>query len=117
MTEFPETAPLVAMSDQNCFLVTCKDAEGSSSIREKYRAGHLANAEKNWAHFLAAGPIKAPGTEDAVGSMFIVFADTEDDVNALLAEDPYFEHGVYASVEILQLINVMGRFLGGKVWP
>ena len=116
MSEFPEIAPVVAMSEQNCFLVTCKDADGSKAIREKYHADHLANAEKNWSHFLAAGPLKPPGKEETIGSLFIVFADTEEDVNALLAEDPYFQHGVYASVEILQLINVMGRFLGGKIW-
>lgn len=117
MSDWPATPPTVAMIEQNCFLVTCRDKEGVMPIRQKYMAEHLANAEKNWSRFLTAGPLKKPGSDETIGSLFLVFADSAEEARQVVESDPYFEHDIYESVEVLQLINAMGQFIGGKVWP
>lgn len=112
-----DTPPHVPRWPQPCFLVTCKDdLEKSSTLRVIHLAGHLAHVEAHWRRYVTAGPIREPGGERLVGSVFLVLADDLADAQALMAGDPYITCGMYASIEYHVLNLSIGQFIGGKIW-
>jgi len=50
--------PYVPRTEQECFLVTCRDREGSAPLRKEHLAGHLRHVEENWQRYVTAGPVQ-----------------------------------------------------------
>ncbi|MEM8920379.1 MAG: YciI family protein [Pseudomonadota bacterium] len=115
-TDASSAPPLVERHPQPCFLVTCKDAQGKSHLRETHLDGHLSHVETHWRRYVAAGPIRNPGEDALVGSVFLVLADDLEDAKALMEGDPYVTCGLYAQVEYKHLTLSIGQFIGGKIW-
>tara|TARA_R110002020_G_scaffold226974_2_gene437587 strand:- start:121395 stop:121796 length:402 start_codon:yes stop_codon:yes gene_type:complete len=109
----PKTSPRL---EQPCFLVICRDGENSAEPRTRFLKGHLDHVEKNWERYVTAGPVRIPGEEPLVGSVFLVMADTLEDAKALMQGDPYITSGMYETIEFLEFTNSIGRFIGGKIW-
>lgn len=116
MTALPADPPQVPKLVQKCFLVTAEDAAGSAPLRSEHLSGHLHHVEKNWQRYVTAGPIREPGGDALVGSVFLVLADTLEDAKALMNGDPYITCGMYASVTYKEFTNAVGQYLGGKTW-
>ena len=116
MTDLPEHPPVVARLTGKCFLVTCLDGPGSAAPRQTHLAGHLAHVEANWTRYVTAGPVREPGGEALVGSIFLVLADTLDEAQALMNGDPSITCGMYASIDYKEFSNSIGRYIGGKIW-
>ncbi|KCZ92285.1 YciI family protein [Hyphomonas johnsonii] len=78
----------------------CLDKEdGGAALRAQTRPAHLAWAAGLGSTVRMAGPlISADGA--MVGSLFIVEADSLEDVRALSARDPYNQAGVFGRVDI-----------------
>ncbi len=113
----PHDPPQVPCHPQTCFLVTCKDdPERSSTLRGEHLDAHLAHVERHWKRYVTAGPIRAPGGEKLVGSVFLVLADSLEDAQALMDGDPHITCGMYASVAYHELTLSIGQFIGGKIW-
>lgn len=112
----PEHPPLVPRMAETCYLVTCLDRPGSASLRHQHLDGHLEHVERHWTRYVTAGPIREPGGEALVGSVFLVLADTLDDARALMGGDPYITCGMYASIDYKEFTNAIGRFIGGRIW-
>ena len=112
----PAQPPHVSRLEQTCYLVICRDGPGSAEPRKTHLNGHLAHVERNWQKYVTAGPIRTPGGEALIGSVFLVLADTLEEAEALMNGDPYITCGMYASVEYSELTNSIGRFIGGKIW-
>ena len=116
MSNFPETPPHVPRLDQICYLVICRDGSGSAEPRAKHLKGHLDHVEKYWTRYVTAGPIREPGGEALVGSIFLVLADDLDSAKALMEGDPYITCGMYEAITYHEFSNSIGQYIGGKIW-
>ena len=116
MTTTSDAPPCVPRPAQKCYLVTCLDKPGTAKLRSEHLAGHLAHVEKHWQRYLTAGPIRNPGEEPLIGSVFLVFADSLPDCKSLMEGDPYLTCGMYETIKYNELTNSVGQFLGGKIW-
>jgi uncharacterized protein YciI len=96
--------------------VICRDGPGAALLRGEHLDGHLAHVERNWRRYVTAGPIREPGADALVGSVFLVMADSLEDAESLMKGDPYISCGMYHSIEYKELTNSIGLFIGGKIW-
>lgn len=108
--------PQVAKTEKTCFLIICRDGPGSADLRKEHLDGHLRHVEDNWQKYVTAGPIREPGGETLVGSVFLVLADSLEEAKTLMNGDPYITCGMYETIEYKELTNAIGLFLGGKTW-
>lgn len=117
MTEtLPDAPPTVPRHPQTCYLVTCRDDPARSPLRAEHLDGHLRHVERHWTRYVTAGPIREPGGEALVGSVFLVLADSLEDARTLMDGDPYITSGLYASIDYKELTLSIGQFVGGKIW-
>lgn len=93
----------------------CKDGPDGARLRETHLSAHLAWVEPQWRRYAMAGPMRDARNE-MIGSVFMIWGKDEADARAILEGDPYFKHGVYASVESLAITPAVGTWIGGKVW-
>jgi uncharacterized protein YciI len=99
-----------------CFLVLCRDGPQSAEARKAHLGGHLEHVERHWTRYVTAGPIREPGGEALVGSVFLVLAQDLADAKALMEGDPYISCGMYDSIDYKEFSNSIGRYIGGKIW-
>lgn len=116
MSQFPETPPFVPRLEKTCYLVICSDDANSAEPRAVHLRGHLDHVEKYWTRYVTAGPIREPGGDALVGSVFLVLADDLDDAKALMAGDPYIISGMYKTITYNEFSNSVGQYIGGKIW-
>lgn len=112
----PDCPPFVPKMAQGCYLVICTDGPDAASLRITHMVDHFAHIERHWTRFITAGPVRSPGSAAPTGSAFLVLGESLEDVQALLAQDPYISCGMYAGVEYRELTNAAGLFIGGKIW-
>lgn len=115
-TDFPAAPPHVPRLEEKCFLVICRDGPGSAAARKEYLKGHLDHVEAHWTRYVTAGPIREPGGENLVGSIFLVLARDLGDAKALMEGDPYITCGMYESIDYKEFSNSIGQYIGGKIW-
>lgn len=116
MTNLPETPPHVPRLEQTCYLVVCRDGRDTAEPRASRLKGHLDHVEKHWKRYVTAGPIREPGGDALVGSVFLVLADDLEDAKTLMAGDPYITSGMYETITYNELSNSIGQYIGGKIW-
>ncbi len=116
MSQFPQTPPFVPRPEQTCYLVICRDGPDSAEPRGIHLKGHLDHVEKYWTRYVTAGPIRDPGGDALVGSVFLVLADDLEDAKALMAGDPYITSGMYETITYNEFSNSIGQYIGGKIW-
>lgn len=116
MTDLPDIPPYVPRLEQTCFLVICRDGPNSAGPRATHLQGHLDHVEKHWKRYVTAGPIREPGGEALVGSVFLVLADCLAEAEALMNGDPYITSGMYETITYNELSNSVGQYIGGKIW-
>ncbi|MFN7053963.1 YciI family protein [Hyphomonas sp.] len=109
--------PHVPKPEGTCYLVICRDGPGAAEFRALHLDGHLEHVERHWTRYVTAGPLREPGGEALVGSLFLVMGNSLAEVKALMEADPYLSCGMYASVEYKEFTNSIGQFIGGKIWP
>ncbi|MEX1250410.1 MAG: YciI family protein [Hyphomonas sp.] len=112
----PSEPPHVPRLPTPCFLVICRDGPGAGAMRARYLDGHLQHVEANWTRYITAGPVREPGGEALVGSVFLVLADTLDAARRLMQDDPYITCGLYSSIEYKEFTNSIGLYMGGRIW-
>jgi uncharacterized protein YciI len=79
------------------FVIIGWDAPNSKETRPEARPDHLAHW-KDWAEagrIMVAGPMT-----DFAGSLFIVDAESQAEVEAKAAADPYLAKGIFTRVEV-----------------
>lgn len=111
-----DQAPVVQRLKEKCFLVICRDGPDAPSLRERELDGHLHHVEQNWRSYVTAGPIRKPGGERIIGSVFLVLAENLNDVQTLMSGDPYITCGMYQAIEYSEFTNSIGQYIGGKIW-
>lgn len=85
------------------FVIIGRDGPNAKDLRPKLRPDHLAHLSKSD----AAGKLKLAGPmTDGAGSLIVVDAENQEEVQALVAADPYVVGGVFAEVEIHPFLQV-----------
>lgn len=84
------------------FIVLFEDAPGADpDIRKTHMARHLSFLESRSDEIEAAGPLSG-GTGTGPNGLWIVDADTEEDLQRLIREDPFWPTGLRKSFMILK---------------
>lgn len=109
-------APTVDRLESAQFLVITRDAPGSERLRDEHLDGHLEHIERHVDRYIVCGPMLKDGGPALSGSFFVVTADDEAGARALLDGDPYLQCGMYASVDVHQVVAAAGTSLGGVIW-
>lgn len=83
------------------FAIRFTDHPAAFTIRKQYLSPHLAWLAQRRTRVKAAGSLRAKNSDQPVGALWIVEAENEEDARAIFADDPFWVHGLRASVEIL----------------
>jgi uncharacterized protein YciI len=81
------------------------DTTLGADVRRQHMPAHLLFLEKNAARIKAAGPLRAT-SGDPAGGLWVVEADSSDEVDALVKADPFWPTGLRRSVRILNWSQV-----------
>jgi uncharacterized protein YciI len=82
------------------FVLICEDKPDSTDLRLATREAHLAFVGTQADAIRLAGPMLSDDGETMIGSLFIVEADSAEDVARMNAEDPYTQAGLFERVTI-----------------
>ena len=82
------------------FALICEDKPESLELRLANREKHLAYVDTLSERIRLAGPMLSDDGEGMVGSLFIIEADSADEIAAINAEDPYTLAGLFGRVTI-----------------
>jgi len=94
------------------FVAICTDRPDSMAKRLENRPAHLAYLAALGARVKIAGALLAPDRQSTLGSLIIFEGESEDEVAALCAEDPYAVAGLFAGVDIKPWRQAVGAPLG-----
>ncbi len=94
------------------YIVTCVDKPQSLDVRLANRPGHLAYLKGLGAKVKVGGATLADDRQTPVGSMLILEGDSEADIRAILARDPYALAGLFESVSLRPWRQGVGQTLG-----
>lgn len=84
------------------FIILFEDQPGANQdIRKTHMAAHLSFLEASADKISAAGALSKPSGE-AAGGLWLVDAETEDDVERLVHGDPFWPTGLRKSFTILK---------------
>ena len=82
------------------FVLICEDKPDSLALRLANRDKHLAFIGTYADRVSLAGPMLSDDGEGMLGSLFIIEAETTEQVKTMNAEDPYTQAGLFAKVTI-----------------
>ena len=82
------------------YAVQCTDAKGVESIRNQYLAPHKDYLISQAHILVVGGALLAEGTEELVGSLYIVNVANREAAEAFSGGDPFTQAGVFATVTI-----------------
>lgn len=84
------------------YAVLFEDDERHADQRPRHMQAHLAFLRENTKHVLAAGPLFEATERTPAGGMWLLTADTPEQVSALVRADPFWPTGLRKSVRILE---------------
>ena len=93
------------------YIVQFEDNEAFAAERQRHMSDHLAFLDANATRINAAGPLLVPGAGVGAGGLWVVTADSAEDVEALVHADPFWPTGLRKSFRVLQWKQV---FKDGK---
>ncbi len=91
------------------FIATCVDRRQSVEKRKENRPAHLAYLNGLGARVKTGGALLGPDHQTPVGSTIIFEGESEDDILALLAKDPYSVAGLFDSVSVKSWRPAVGQ--------
>jgi len=84
------------------YAVLFEDDDRHADKRPAHMEAHLAFLKQNTKSVLAAGPLADSKDRKPAGGMWLVAADTVEQVDALVKADPFWPTGLRKSVRILE---------------
>ncbi|MBC8721074.1 YciI family protein [Paraburkholderia tuberum] len=84
------------------YCVQFEDNEAIASARAENMKLHLAFLQKNKAAFLQAGPLIDTADGTGAGGLWVVEAETPEQVLGLIKEDPFWPTGLRKSFRIFE---------------
>ncbi len=82
------------------FVATCTDKPNSSALRQETRPRHLAYLNGLGPKLRVGGALLSADGASVLGSMLILEGADEAEIKAMLAQDPYAQAGLFASVDV-----------------
>jgi len=82
------------------FVATCTDKPNSMDLRLSTRPAHLAYLNGLGAKIKAGGALLSSDRQSVVGSLLILEGEDEAAIANMLADDPYAQAGLFASVDV-----------------
>jgi len=83
-----------------CFVVHCLDHHGAVERRLAHYEAHKAYLATAPVETVISGPLLGPDQREMIGSLFVVEAETIEDVEAFNRADPFFAAGVWREIRI-----------------
>lgn len=90
------------------FHIKAHDKVGATQVRLDNRDAHLSWIKTRLDQVKLAGPMLNDETGGMIGSVLIIEAETREDLDVLLSEDPYTKAGLFDTVEISSFKWVIG---------
>ncbi len=90
------------------YMVLFEDDDRHADQRPVHMDAHLAFLKQNAKSVLAAGPLTDSKDRKPAGGMWLVTADTAEQVDALVKADPFWPTGLRKSVRFLEWKQVHG---------
>ena len=84
------------------YTVLFEDDDRHADKRPAHMEAHLAFLKRNAKSVLAAGPLLESKGRKPAGGLWLVTADTAEEVEALVKADPFWPTGLRKSVRILE---------------
>jgi uncharacterized protein len=84
------------------YVVLFEDDTSRAAMRTAHMPDHLMFLERNAGAIQAAGPLIDAGDGAPAGGLWLVDADSAEQVRALYAADPFWPTGLRKSVRVLQ---------------
>jgi uncharacterized protein YciI len=85
------------------FVVHALDRPDALPVRLEHYAAHRAYVESDHVHKVSvvmSGPLQSPDGESMIGSLFIIAAEAQPDVEAFAAGDPFMVKGVWGQISV-----------------
>ena len=82
------------------FVVHCLDKPGATPLRLEHYEDHKAHLATGAVATIISGPPLGDDSDTMIGSLFIVAAETRQDIEDFTSADPFSRAGVWASVSI-----------------
>lgn len=109
-----------APKERSTFVLLCRDAPETTSLRQELLAAHLDFVANNIERYLVAGPLSAaqgkPSKGVTSGSLFVVFAEDGQELVEFMSQDPYYASELYEQVEVFFFKAAAGSAVGGCTW-
>ncbi|OQP30716.1 YciI family protein [Pantoea latae] len=83
------------------FALRFTDHPTAFDVRKAYLHPHLAWLKQKKDVVKAAGSLREKNSDRPVGALWIVEAENEEQALSIFADDPFWLHGLRASVEVL----------------
>jgi uncharacterized protein YciI len=93
------------------FVATGADKPDSMDLRLSTRPAHLAYLMGLGAKVKAGGALLSDDRQAVLGSMLILEGETEAEIGKILADDPYAQAGLFASVVVKPWRQAVGVLL------
>jgi len=90
-------------------VVLFKDDEEYATKRSEFMAAHLDFLDSHSEQISDAGPLKHRENNEPAGGVWLVSAETEEDVLTLVKQDPFWPTGLRKDVEILEWNKVFSH--------
>ena len=90
------------------FVVLFEDDESRAHMRAQHMTEHLAFLERSTSKIQAAGPLRGSDGKP-FGGLWIVQADSPDEVHSLIEDDPFWPTGLRKSFRVLEWTQVFAE--------
>ncbi len=91
------------------YIVLFEDNEAAVDQRSKYMKDHLQFLEQNSETIVAAGPLLDASWCLPAGGMWLVFADSVEEVEGLVKSDPFWSTGLRKSIKTFEWRQVFAQ--------
>lgn len=88
------------------YAVLFEDNDELAHMRPRFMADHLQFLSDNSKRIEIAGPMKDGHSGEPAGGLWLVDADSADDVRTLVESDPFWPTGLRKSIRILEWTQV-----------
>ena len=88
------------------YVVLFTDNPDRADARRRLMPEHLDFLETSYPAISAAGPLQDPATGEGAGGLWLVDAESAEDVRALCERDPFWPTGLRNSVRVLRWTQV-----------
>jgi uncharacterized protein len=82
------------------FIAQFEDKAGVGELRQKLLQDHFAFLDRVKEKVLVAGSMREIPTDKPVGGLWIIEAESEEEVRDIFKDDPFWVNGIRASVRI-----------------